>query len=136
VFKDAQVENLLPECIFPSWKTALKIEPKKCKNTINCQYLGNGWKYRKNFLKILRYGYSKVFYKEWLLVLNKIERNILCSILNSHFREVKMTFSCKFGAWVSFHTAILQSWKFQQNLGQTVVALPLQVYGKLLRREN
>jgi len=42
-------------------KTALKIE-KKSKNTKNCQYPQNGWKYRK-FHKISA-NYIKVFTKE------------------------------------------------------------------------
>jgi len=32
-----------------------------------------------------------------------------CSKLNAIFKVVKMNFGSKFGAWVSFHTAILQS---------------------------
>jgi len=40
-----------------------------------------------------------------------------------------MNFDSKFGAWVSFHTASLQSWKIQENLGRTVVVLPLLAPG-------
>jgi len=36
-----------------------------------------------------------------------------------------MNFGNKFGAWVFFHTAFLQYWEFQENLGQTVAELPL-----------
>jgi len=44
-------QNLLPECIFSTLQTVLKIE-QKFKITKNCHYLKNGWKYRK-ILKIL-----------------------------------------------------------------------------------
>jgi len=48
-----------------------------------------------------------------------------CSKLNAIFKVVKMNFGSEVGAWVSFHTDILLSLKFQENLGQTVLALPL-----------
>ena len=40
-------------------------------------------------------------------------------------QEKKKNFGSKFGGGVSFHTTILQSWKFQENLGRIVVVLPL-----------
>jgi len=40
---------------------------------------------------------------------NYIEKKINCSKLNAIFIVVIMNFSCKFGAWVNFHAAILQS---------------------------
>jgi len=46
------------------------------------------------------------------------------SKLNAIFKVVKMNFGCKGGAKVSFHTAILLSRKFQENLGGQPV-LPL-----------
>jgi len=55
--------------------------------------------------------------------LQYIEKKIFCSKLNAIFKVVKMNVGSKFGAWVS--TAILQSWKFQENLERTVVVLPL-----------
>jgi len=36
-----------------------------------------------------------------------------------------MNLSNKFRTWVPSHTAILQSCRFQENLGRTVVVLPL-----------
>jgi len=52
---------------FSTLQTALKIE-QKCKNTKNCQYLGNNWKYGK-ILKISAIdGTLRRFYKEELLV--------------------------------------------------------------------
>jgi len=42
--KDTQAQNLLPDCIFSTLKTALKIK-QKCKITKTGQFLGNGWKY-------------------------------------------------------------------------------------------
>jgi len=44
--------------------------------------------------------------------------------IERYFKIVKMNSGSKFGSQVSFHTAILQSWKFQENLGRTVVVLP------------
>jgi len=41
--------------------------------------------------------------------------------LNAIFKVVKRNFFITFGAWVSFHTAILQSCKFTENLARTVV---------------
>ena len=61
-------------------------------------------------------SYFEVFYKEWFLVLNYIEKN--CSAI---LKLLKMNFGSKFGAWVSSHTAILQSWKFLENLRRTFV---------------
>jgi len=52
---------------------------------------------------------------------------IFCSKLNAIFTVVKIKLGSELGAWVSFHSAILQSWKFQENLGRTVVALLLWV---------
>jgi len=43
--------------------------------------------------------------------------------LKGYFWGSKMNIGSKFGAWVSFHTAILQSWKFQENLRRAVVVL-------------
>ena len=60
-----------------------------------------------------------------LLVLNYINNNIYCLKLNAIFQMVKMNFGSKFGAWVPFLTAILLSGKFQENLRQTLVVLPL-----------
>jgi len=37
------------------------------------------------------------------------EKKVFCLKLNAIFKVVKMNFGSKFGAWVSFHTAILQS---------------------------
>jgi len=67
-----------------------------------------------------------MFYKEWLLVLNNIEKK--CSELDAIFKLVKINFGSKNGALVSSHIAILQSWKIRENLGRIViVVLPLQV---------
>jgi len=61
----------------------------------------------QNPQKLSKALYFQVFDKEWLLVIKyflfKIER---------YFRALKMNFVSKFGARVSFYTAILQSWKF------------------------
>jgi len=57
------------------------------------------------------------------VVLNYIEKK--SSKLNAIFKGVKINFGCKFGDWVSFHTAILQFWKSQENLGRAVVEFPL-----------
>jgi len=52
-------------------------------------------------------------------------KNIFCTKLNNTFKVVKTDLGSKFMAWVSFHTAILQSRKCQDNLGRTVIVLPL-----------
>ena len=57
------------------------------------------------------------------MILNHIENDIYCSTSNAILKAVKMNFGSKFGTWVIFHTAILQSWKFQENRGWTVVSL-------------
>jgi len=54
----------------------------------------------------------------------KLHQNFFSSKLNFIFKVVKIKFGRKFGAWVSFHTATLQSWKYQDNLGRTVAVLP------------
>jgi len=64
-----------------------------------------------------------VFFKYWLLVLNSIEEIFFfCSKSDATFKVVQINFSSKFGAWVGI--AILQPWKFKENLGWTVVAIP------------
>ena len=92
-----------------------------CKNTENSQNPGNRWKYCK-ILKTLALGALI------LCVLQKI------NIVFKSYRKknhpnwtlfIRYNFGSIFGARVSFHTAILQSWEFQENLGRTVVVLPL-----------
>ena len=46
--------------------------------------------------------------------------------LKGYFWGSKMNIGSKFGAWVSFHTAVLKPWKFQENLGWIVVVTPLE----------
>jgi len=60
-----------------------------------------------------------------IIGLKLYRNNIFCLELNAIFKVEKMNFGSKFGAWVSFHTAMLQSRKIQENLGPTVVVLPL-----------
>jgi len=52
-------------------------------------------------------------------------KKYFCSKFTAIFKSVKINFGSKFGAWVSFQTDILQSRKFKENLGRTVVVLPL-----------
>jgi len=90
---------------YSALKTALKID-QKCKN----KKLPISWK-RLDILQNPQNSLSATcrFYKEKLLVSNYIEKNSFCSKLNAIFEAVKMDFGTKFGAWVSFHTAVLQS---------------------------
>jgi len=60
-----------------------------------------------------------------LLVFNYIEKKYFCSKVNAIIKVLKMNIGSKFRAWVYLHSAILQSSKFQENLGRTAVVLPL-----------
>jgi len=44
-----------------------------------------------------------------MIIVFKSYRLFFCSKLIGIFKVVKMNFGSKFGAWVTFHTAILQS---------------------------
>ena len=63
-----------------------------------------------------------MFYKKLLLVSKYTEKNVQNWTL--FFLRWQKWIS-KFGAWVSFHTYILLSRKFQENLGRTVVVIPM-----------
>jgi len=107
---------------FYTLKTASKVEQKMWKRKIaniletarNPQISASGAMWRCS----TRNDY-------WFQITSK--RNSFCVKLHAIFMAVKMNFGSKFGAWVSFHAAILQSWKFQENLGRRVAVLPLLV---------
>jgi len=67
---------------------------------------------------------NKTFSWKFLWEFWSTSKKKFCSKLDAIFKIVKVNFGSKFEAWVSFHTAILQSWKFQENLGRIVVVLP------------
>jgi len=79
---------------------------KKCKNTKNANFLETAGNFAKS---------SK--FQSQALLLGVLQKTIngfklyrkKCSKLNAIFKVVKMNFSSKLGAWVSFHIAILQS---------------------------
>jgi len=102
-------------------KNSVKIEQKYI-NTRNCQYLVNGWKY----LKILKFSVYWATFRStknayWSKI--KSKKNIFRSKLNFIFKLVKLSIGSKFRGWVSFPTAILQSWKSQEYLKRTVTLL-------------
>jgi len=59
-------------------------------------------------------------------------KNFFCSKWNAIFNAVRINFGSKFGAWVSFHAAIMQSLKFQENLVRTAGVLALSGFGVFL----
>jgi len=98
---------LLPEYIYPTLKQRQKlnkiyVKTRKIANIL--KMAGNTAKSSKFQLKTL----LSTFLQKMTIDL-KLYHEYFCSKLNAIFKVVNTDFGSKFGAWVPFHTAILQS---------------------------
>ena len=127
VWEGTPVQNLLPQSIFFCLKNCVKNWTKNVKTRKIANILETAGSIAKS---------SK--FQFWALLSGvlqgkitglKIYRKNFCSKLNVIFKAVKMNSGGKFGSWVSFYTTTFKSWKFKENLGRTVVVLPLLVRG-------
>jgi len=121
-WKDSQAQSLLPEFIFSTLKTALKLNTNV--NSLKIAYILEWLEISQNHQNYNLRRWVLVDYMEWLLFLNYVDLK-KCQKLNAIFKLIKIDFGSMIGAWVSFHTVIFQSWKLQENLGRTFVVLPL-----------
>jgi len=105
VWKDTELQNLLPRCIFSTLTTALKLN-KKCENKMNCQYCilktaGNIAKSSKFYAQTLLLGVLPGTIFGFNLY------STFCSKLNVVFKVVKFHLGSKFGAWVSYRYLVV-----------------------------
>ena len=110
VWIDTQTRKLLPECIFFNFKNSVG----NWTNIVKTRKTVDSLKTDGNIAisPTLQPWALLLYVLQGMIIGFKFFRNNLCSKLDAIFKVRKMNCGSKLGAWVSFHTAILQSWKF------------------------